>query len=275
MTKLRTFAALLSAAALVACGDYDKKGFQDITGPVTGARVKFFNFGVNGPSVNFYANDTKITAIASGSCFGVTDTATVRICNSTGLESTNGIAYGSAGLGGLYSAVTSGSYTLNGRITATTDNGLQVVKVPATLEDGKAYSLYVSGFYNTGTKNVEGFVVEDPVPADIDFTSAYVRYVNAISNSTPMTLYATSTTAGGETAVGAAVAYKAAGAFTKLTPGVYDLNTRAAGSSTNLITRTAVSFSAGRVYTISSRGDMTVVSTTATNRPFLDNTANK
>jgi len=121
MTRYRPIAALLLAAAVAACGDYDKKGFQDITGPVTGARVKFFNFGVNAPSVNFYANDTKVTAIATGSCFGVTDTATVRVCNSTGLESTTGVAYGSAGLGGLYSAVASGQYTLNGRIAAATD----------------------------------------------------------------------------------------------------------------------------------------------------------
>jgi hypothetical protein len=32
---------------------------------------------------------------------------------------------------------------------------------------------------------------------------------------------------------------------------------------------------ASRVYTVSARGDMTVTSTTATNRPTLDNTANR
>ena len=42
---------------------------------------------------------------------------------------------------------------------------------------------------------------------------------------------------------------------------------------TNVITRTAVSFAAGRVYTISSRGDM--VSTVTANKPALDNTANR
>jgi hypothetical protein len=276
MTRYRSIAALLVAAAVAACGDYEKKGFQDITGPVTGARVKFFNFGVNAPAVNFYANDTKVTAIASGSCFGVTDTATVRVCNSTGLESTNGVAFGSAGLGGLYSAVASGQYTLNGRIAAATDKGLQVAKVPATIADGKAYSVYVSGFYDATAKTVEGFVVEDLVPDAIDFTAAYVRFVNAISNSSAMTLYANSTTGGGETAIGGAVAYKSAGTFVKIIPGVYDLNTRTTGSSTNAISRTAVSFAAGRVYTIASRGDITIASSsTATNRSFLDNTANK
>jgi hypothetical protein len=36
-----------------------------------------------------------------------------------------------------------------------------------------------------------------------------------------------------------------------------------------------VSFSPGRVYTITARGDMTVTSSTATTRPQLDNTANR
>ena len=73
--------------------------------------------------------------------------------------------------------------------------------------------------------------------------------------------------------MGSAVAYKSAGTFVKLTPGVYDLVTRVAGSSTAAITRTAVSFVTGRVYTITSRGDVTVA--TGTNAPVLDNTANR
>ena len=41
------------------------------------------------------------------------------------------------------------------------------------------------------------------------------------------------------------------------------------------VTRTGVSFLGGRIYTIGARGDITVTSTTATNRPILDNTANR
>ena len=67
----------------------------------------------------------------------------------------------------------------------------------------------------------------------------------------------------------------AGGAFTALPGAVYDLNTRTAGSTTNAITRTAVSFVAGKVYTIGARGDITVVSTTLATRPQLDNTANR
>ncbi|HEU4564815.1 MAG TPA: hypothetical protein VFS05_09210, partial [Gemmatimonadaceae bacterium] len=58
-------------------------------------------------------------------------------------------------------------------------------------------------------------------------------------------------------------------------PGSYDLHARAAGSTTDLIVRTTLLFEAGHVYTITARGDMTVTSSSATNRPYLDNTANR
>lgn len=75
--------------------------------------------------------------------------------------------------------------------------------------------------------------------------------------------------------MGAAVTYKAAGAFTAVPDGVYDLGARVAGSATNAISLTSVSLSAGRVYTIGARGDITVTSTTAANRPLLGSTANR
>ena len=52
-----------------------------------------------------------------------------------------------------------------------------------------------------------------PIPADIDFTQTYVRFVNAISNAQPMTLFAKSTVSGTEVPIGSTVAYKSAGAF--------------------------------------------------------------
>ena len=120
-------------------------------------------------------------------------------------------------------------------------------------------------------------MVEDPLADPTDFAVASVRFVHAISNANPMTLYAknTATTTSTEIAIGSEVAYKNAGGFTNVPMGVYDLNTRYAGTATNAITRTGVSFIGGRSYTVGARGDITVVSTTATNRPFLDNTANR
>lgn len=257
MTFLRTLSAILiGAVALTSC---DKNAVQDITGTLPGARIKFYNFGVNAPSVNFYANDTKVTATSS----------------TTGVEAVTGVAYGSVGGGGLYSAIAPGAYTFTGKIAAAVDKDLAVSRFTSTLADGKAYSLYQSGFYDATAKTSDGFIVEDNFDSAIDFTKAYVRFVNAMSNSQPMILYARETTTGVETAIGGTIAYKAAGAFVPLANGTYELNTRLAGSTANIITRAAVGFSLGRVYTISARGDITVVSTTATNRPFLDNTANR
>lgn len=256
MTLHRCLTALLCAAVLTSC---DKNAVQDITGPDGGARIKFFNFGVNAPAVNFYAGGTKMTAINSTS----------------GTESTLGTTYGAAGSGGFYAAIAPGAYTLEGKVAAATDKDLAIAKVSATIADGKNYSFYISGIYNTTTKTVDGFVVEDPFATTFDYSAAQVRFVHAISNANAMTLYARNTTTGAEVPVGTAVAYKAAGAFTSLPNGVYDVFTRYAGTTTNAISRTAVSFSAGRVYSISARGDITITSTTATNRPFLDNTANR
>jgi Domain of unknown function (DUF4397) len=256
MMRYRAFALLLGAAALSSC---DKNAVQDITGSLPASQIRFFNFGVNAPGVNFYANNTKLTAISSA----------------TGTESTTGVVYGGVGSGGLYAGIAPGQYTFSGKIAATTDKDLAISSVPTNLEAGKRYSFYQSGFYNTTAKTVDAFVVEDPFPTEFDYSVAYVRFVNAISNANPMTMYVRHSVSGTETAVGGAVAYKAAGAFTALPGGSYDLSTRYVGSSTNAITRTAVSFVPGRVYTITARGDITVISTTATNRPFLDNTLNR
>ena len=262
MIRYRALALLVGAATLSSC---EKNAVQDITGALPASEIRFFNFGVNSPSVNFYANNTKMTATSS----------------TTGTEATTGVNYGQVGSGGLYAGIEPGQYTFSGKMAAATDTLLGLVKdlaisnVPGNLEAGKRYSFYQSGFYNPATKTVDGFIVEDPYPNEINYTAALVRFVNAISNANPMTLYVKHTVSGTETAVGGAVAYKSAGAFTALPPGSYDLSTRYTGSTTNAISRTAVSFSPGRVYTITARGDITVTSTTATNRPFLDNTLNR
>ena len=256
MKKITSIAVLLCAAVLSSCGT---KTVQDITGPFPSARIKFFNFGVNAPGVNFYANTTKMTAISS----------------TTGSENVLGTAYGNPGSGGFYSAIAPGQYALAGTIAAATDKDLAIANVNATIADGKSYSFYMSGFYDPAAKTVDGFVVEDPLAAAIDYSVANVRFVHTISNANPLTLYAKSTTTGVEVALGNSVSYKGAGAFTPLANDVYDLSARYAGSAANAISRLGVSFLAGRVYTIGALGDITIASTTAANRPRLDNTANR
>jgi hypothetical protein len=270
MKTYKKLLMLLCAVILAGCGS---EAVQDITAPsVAGARVMFFNFGVDAPGVNFYANDTKMTAVSSGTCTVLTD-ANRKQCTAEGGEATTGTNYGAAGASGYYVAIAPGEYTLSGRIAAATDKDLAIASTKTTFADGKAYSFYLSGFYDSETKEADSFVVEDPVIANFDWSVAYVRFVNAVGNAEPMTLYVAGIDGGAEIAVGGSVAYKSAGAFTAVPSAAYDLSVRTAGEATEAVSRKGVSFLPGRIYTITARGDITV--TTGTNAPFLDNNANR
>ena len=257
MTRLRSLALLACAASLLAC---EKNAVQEIDGPMPSARIKFYNFGLNAPSVNFYANDTKMSATSS----------------TTGVESTTGVTYATGvSNGDRYSAIEPGQYTFRGKIAATVDKDLAISTVVATIEDGKHYSLFQAGPYNATTKTVDAFIIEDSFLEERDYTVAYVRFVNTIYNSNPMTLHVKHTVSLVETALNGPVAFKGATDFIAIPGGFYDISTRYTGSTTNAISRTGVSFVAGRIYTIAAKGDITITSTTATNRPLLDLTTNR
>ena len=181
MKRHSFIAALLCAAALTACGD---EALTNITEPASGARIRFFHFGVLAPSVNFYANDTKMSAIGTTACSAV---PAPEACTTTGAESTTGLAYSAVSAGGAYSMIDPGQYTLTGRIAAATDKDLPIATVATTLEDGKYYSYYMSGLYNTTAKTSDAFVVEDPLVLPPNFGTASVRLVHAISNAAPLT----------------------------------------------------------------------------------------
>jgi len=263
MTQIRTLALLLGASLLASCGD---SAVQVIAGPEAnaGTRIRFFNFGVGSPGVHFYANDTKMAAAAE---VGFTQDSKTGLATG-GTESITGTASGAAAAGGFYASIAPASYKLNARIAAATDNGLQVSSLTTNIESGKRYSFYVSGIYDATAKSAEAFVVEDPYSDTFDWNNATVRFVNASPNSSPMTLYAKNQVTAVEAAVGGVISYKGAGVFVTLAPGTYDLRSAVAGATTNAIARTAVAFAAGRVYTITARGNIT-------SSPFLDNTANR
>lgn len=259
MKKLTSLAVLLCAAVLSSCGE---EAFPDITGPMAESRIKFFNFGVGVPGVYFYANNAKVAGISSVST--VIDSKTGVVTG--GAESITGVVYGGVTAGGYYSAIAPGSLDLSAKLADTTLRSVVVSKVTTTIASGKFYSYFISGAYDATAKTAEAFVVEDNFPATVDWTKAYVRFVNAGPTSAPLTLYGTNTTtATAEAAIGAITAYKSGSAFVALPTGSYNLAAKdAAGASK--ITRTAVQFSAGRVYTITVRGTTTL---------FLDNTTNQ
>lgn len=276
---------VVAAAAAVAC---EKTQLMQITDPPAGGvAVKFFNFSVGAPLVNFFANDVKVTAVSATGC-AVLDDTNRQTCLSTGLEAASGVAYGSGGNGGnvWYSDLAPGQVSISGRIGAATDKNLPIATLPTTLETGKFYSYYLSGIYNTTTKTTDSFIVEDVMPAT-DFSVAFIRFVNASSTATgPMTLWLKERTTADSIAIGGPVAYKAAGAFVGIpwrralpdSAGItgryiatsWDLVTRYAGSPTAVFTRSQVTFAANRAYTITARGNTASSSTMA-----LDNTANR
>lgn len=262
--------ALLGAITLGACS-YDKNTAQDITAPVTGAYVKFFNLGVNAPGLNFFANDKKITAVSTTNC-SPPPTTPNPACTANGAESTTGTAVGAGAAGGLYNVVQAGSVTLAGKIAAATDNGLAVAKTTASLSDNKYYSFFTGGVYNATAKTVDAFVIEDALPP-FDYANAYVRLVNASANGAGLTVFVKNTTAGAEAPMGTTPAYKTGSAFVVVPPGTYDVIIRS--GTTTIATLAATGFSPGRVYTVSLRGDVTVTSTTAADRPILQSNSTR
>lgn len=256
MNRYLKLSALACAAILSACG---KDAVREITGPVAGTQVKFFNFSTGSPGVNFWANTTKMTAIGTAS----------------GTESPLGTGYGAAANGGMYSAITPGQYDLSAQLSDTAQRNVAIAHISTTLANGKSYSYYLSGPYSSATKTSDAFIIEDPIPAR-DYSVAYVRFVNAISNANPMALYAVNVDTSKhmpEVPLGGVVPYKSAGTFTSIPAGTYNLSTRYPGSGTSVITRSSVPFTEGHAYTITARGDINA--TSGTNKPALDNTMNQ
>lgn len=242
-----------------------KDAVQIIDKPVSGAQLKFFNFGVGAPVVNFYANDRKVSAALSA----------------TGSESaTAGVAYGAVFPSiNSYAVLEPGTYNFKGQrpSTATADANLAISNLNTTVELGKNYSLYLSGIYNTTAKTVESFIIEDVLPP-VDTSGGYVRFVHAISNANPLNLVLKNSLTGVETVVATNIAYKSASNFVKVPFGTYELYCRYPNSSTNVISRngtSVVSVIRANTYSFSIRGNMTVTSTTAADRPFIDNTPNR
>lgn len=256
MNRNKFLAALLGVVSLTAC---EKTAVQDITRPIEGgAFVRFNNYGVGAPAVNFYANEQKVTAISSASCSPPPSTP-VPACTTTGVEATTGVGYGGSANGANYSMLTPGQYTLSSRIAAVVDNGLVVSSASAALQSGKFYTYMVSGIYNAATKQSEAFLVEDNLPTSFDYSKSYVRIVNASANAPVVS--ATSTLQGTTEIIpiGTNVAYKSASPFVTVTPGLADITVTIGAISG---TFRNVSMLGGRVLTIAVRGDATSTSTT-------------
>src|SRR2546423_13795071 len=128
ITRYTSIAVVALAGLLSACGTQE---VPNIAGPSPNSRIRFFNFGVNAPSVNFYANNTKMTAIQS----------------TTGTEATTGIAYGGVAAGGAYSTIDPGQYALTGKIAGQTQTDFGISTVNQSVKNGKNNSFSLTGIY--------------------------------------------------------------------------------------------------------------------------------
>lgn len=256
MTRLSSVAVLLSAALLGAC---EKNAVQVISAPTTGgAFIRFQNYAVGAPQVNFYANTQKLTGVTSSSC---TPAPTIPnpACTAAGVEATTGVAYGASANAANYSMLSPGQYTFTSRIAAATDNGLSTSTAAATLADGKFYTYFSSGIYSTATKSSDAFIVEDVLPTTFDYTKTYLRVVNASANAP--TISATAKVQGATDVVSVAtnVSYKSASAFATFAPGLTDVTITYGSGLTQVFT--GVNFLAGHVLTLALTGDATVTGT--------------
>ncbi|HMI03591.1 MAG TPA: DUF4397 domain-containing protein [Pedobacter sp.] len=248
---------LVLAAGFSSC---KKNAVQEIDAPPSnGAYIRGYNFAVGGPSINFYVNDTKISAVNS----------------TTGAEAPAGVAY--AGIfpaNNSYALLSSiGNVAFKTKIssTATANANAVIADISATVEAGKYYSFFTSGIYDAAAKTTSGFVLEDVFPAP-DTAAAYVRLVNTIPNAiNGFDLKAVNKTTAASVTIAPVTAYKSASTYTKVPNGVYNLTAVSTNTPTNYtITRADVSFSKGFVYTIAARGNVNVAA-----NPGLDLTRNR
>ena len=270
MIRLRLLGTLLSVTSLAAC---ERNAVQSITAPVSGAFIRFQNYGVNAPGVNFYANEQKLTAISSASCSpppAATDTAAVRRCATTGIEATTGVVYGNSASGGNYEMLSPGQYKLTGRVAATIDNGLPVSTVDAQLAEGNFYSYYISGIYNATTKTSDAFLIEDALPTSFDYTRSYVRIVNASANAGAISASSKLQGSADMVTLATGLAYRSASPFAIVAPGLTDLTVTVNGAS---VTFANQNFLGGHVLTLALRGD--AISTSTITRLALTGSYNR
>ena len=255
----RLFSYILGASLLFSLYSCEKNAVQDIDYAPTGAFIRAYNFAVGGPTVNVYVNDKKMTAIGS----------------TTGVESASGIAaYGVFPTTNSYLNLTAvGNVTFKAKTPAkaTTNPDVETTNLSANVVAGKYYSYFTSGVYDATAKTSSSFIVEDAFPA-IDTGFAYVRLVNTISNAVNgFNLVAVNTTTLETINIAGATQYKNATAYVKVPNGVYNLTAVSVSTPSNItITRAAVSFTKGLVYTMAARGSTATTSTLA-----LDLTRNR
>lgn len=239
--KFRILIFSLMAVALYAC---EKNAFQVIdTKEFNGPFLRGYNFAASGPTVNVYVNDVKVTAIGS----------------TTGREATAGIAaYGVFPTTNSYVNLTSkGNVTIKSVIpsTATTNAGVVTSTLTGDLQEGRYYSFFTAGVYNSTTKTTDAVILEDKIPA-LDTAAAYIRFVNLVPNQpNGYDLVITNRATSQVINLSPTILFKAATDFVKVPAGIYDLRATTVNNGVQaFINRTELTVSKSYVYSLITKG---------------------
>jgi len=225
----------------------------------SGAMIRFSHASQEGPMVNFYLDDQKVT---TKSATGI-GRQTGLFWSSTLSNTIHPTTYG-------YVNVPAGSYTLQAVDTSTIKGAVTLAKkviasAPVQLEDNVSYTAYLVG----KAGSLELLTVKDELPP-IDFSRAYIRFVNAMPG-TPgdFDVKAIRTAPDAETIpVATSVAFKGESGYVPIPAGTYDFALYLNGSTTAYTTYTGGAIVAGRVYTFYTKGNY-VASPGTINRQLL------
>lgn len=250
-----------------ACGD--QHTFPDIIRAPSSdhGQVRFYNFVINGPTVNFYANGVKSTAITS----------------TTGQEAANGVGWGGTHPNVGYVEIPAGSDVTiesitpkNMLIPTNNINNYEGGIVTSSLsipkiEPLKQYSVYLSGYWDKVNKKSKSFYIKDEMPG-VDTSKVFVRFVNSgVEEGGDLKFIVTNRdTLIGTYLIDDKIPYGSASKFVAVPYGTYNLKIYTA-SGDSLI-RNGVALNPDRVHTFALRGD--ILSKKAP-LPFIDNVQNR
>lgn len=245
----RLILVLIAGAFLSGC---DKNAIPEVADPLDSdqvAQAKFFFHSDDAPSVNFFINNEKVSAVGSNND-----------------DEEQGSKYKSVFPSNAYALVPSGSVD----ISAMDVTGAEIAFTQATLSPGKNYSIYLVG--NEGSYEV--FTMEDNLPTS-DNNKIYWRFVNTMAEI-PFTVDAYAVRAAvpetddapAEAAqvipLGMDFDFKEGGEYVELIPGRYTFKVFNSTvdydplTSSSFLSHTLTVGSLGRIYTTQIRGTYSV-----------------
>lgn len=260
---------LLASALLLfsACGD--QHTFPDIVrAPLSDhGQVRFYNFVMNGPTVNFYANGVKSTGITS----------------TTGKEAANGVGWGGTHPNIGYVEIPAGnnvtieSITPKNMLIPTNNiNNYEGGIVTSSLvipkiEPLKQYSVYLSGYWDKINKNSKSFYIKDEMPG-VDTASVFMRFVNSgVEEAGDLKFVVTSRdTLVGTIVIDEKIPYGTASKFVAVPYGTYNLKVYTTKGDS--LIRNGIVLNPDRVHTFALRGNILSKSPIA---PWIDNVQNR